>query len=214
MKRRRVPSELVVRDSDIVKQYLRDGRYPSEGDAFLELLGVPTEALAVAWKALRRELLPAWIAAAPGTRPWGWWQFEAPEPRRRLGGTGDVFSAGKLQWGLETDWTSAEQVELYTGCLRHVDGHLLTEFAVPGFDKVAVDPRDPPRHESQAAYLSRLGLLTAKERRRIPAAAFEPDVLCLDAVTAGSVPDMSGTRSRPRDHRPGVNEGGRDTVIH
>lgn len=38
------------------------------------------------WNELRDELLPDWIAESPGTRPWAWWQFDAPERRRRING--------------------------------------------------------------------------------------------------------------------------------
>jgi hypothetical protein len=39
-----------------------------------------------AWKALRDELLPEWIAAKPGTRPRCWWLFDAPGRRQRSDG--------------------------------------------------------------------------------------------------------------------------------
>lgn len=42
------------------------------------------DAMREAWEDLRDELLPAWIAENPGTRPWAWWKFDAPEPRRRI----------------------------------------------------------------------------------------------------------------------------------
>jgi hypothetical protein len=34
-----------------------------------------------AWNELRAELLPEFIASKPFSRPWAWWQFDAPEPR-------------------------------------------------------------------------------------------------------------------------------------
>lgn len=37
-----------------------------------------------AWHAVRKEVLPAWIAAHPGTRPLAWWRYEAPTPMRRI----------------------------------------------------------------------------------------------------------------------------------
>ncbi len=37
-----------------------------------------------AWHAVRREVLPEWIAAHPGTRPLAWWRYEAPEAMRRI----------------------------------------------------------------------------------------------------------------------------------
>ena len=38
--------------------------------------------LSEVWAELRDELLPAWIEDNPGTRPYAWWECEAPEPRR------------------------------------------------------------------------------------------------------------------------------------
>jgi len=38
----------------------------------------------VAWWELREKLLPTWIEQHPGTRPYAWWKFEAPEPRRQV----------------------------------------------------------------------------------------------------------------------------------
>jgi hypothetical protein len=34
------------------------------------------------WNAVKGELLPRWRREHPGTRPWGWWQWDSPEPRR------------------------------------------------------------------------------------------------------------------------------------
>jgi hypothetical protein len=34
------------------------------------------------WGEVRDDLLPKWIMERPGSRPWAWWQEEAPEPRR------------------------------------------------------------------------------------------------------------------------------------
>ena len=38
------------------------------------------------WNAVRAEILPRWRSEYPGTRPWGWWQWESPEPRRPVEG--------------------------------------------------------------------------------------------------------------------------------
>jgi hypothetical protein len=37
-----------------------------------------------AWRELREELLDAWIAEHPGSRPWAWWRWDSPEPRRQV----------------------------------------------------------------------------------------------------------------------------------
>src|SRR4051812_27656415 len=43
------------------------------------------------WGVIRAEVVATWAAAHPGTRPWAWWHFTAPEPRQRLGGVGRTF---------------------------------------------------------------------------------------------------------------------------
>jgi len=33
------------------------------------------------WLRVRESMLAEWIQENPGTRPYAWWEFEAPEPR-------------------------------------------------------------------------------------------------------------------------------------
>ena len=37
--------------------------------------------VAAAWDDLGDEIMGRWLVDNPCTRPWGWWQFDAPEPR-------------------------------------------------------------------------------------------------------------------------------------
>ena len=53
--------------------------------------------LAEVWGDVGEEITAAHIRHKPGTRPWGWWKFDAPGPRRRLGGTGEM--TGPLAFG-------------------------------------------------------------------------------------------------------------------
>jgi hypothetical protein len=34
-----------------------------------------------AWHRHSGEILTAWVAVYPGSRPWGWWRYDAPGPR-------------------------------------------------------------------------------------------------------------------------------------
>ena len=45
------------------------------------------------------------------------------------------------------------------------------------FKGAAIDPNDPPRFESQATYLRRLGLFLAGEERRLRKADFEAETV-------------------------------------
>jgi hypothetical protein len=130
------------------------GEWPDDDrGACWDVLALSDHDLRKAWRDVREEILEWWRQEKPGRRPPIWWQFESPEPRERVGGRSDVFVAGKLICGMETDWTTVEHIEMYNGRLRHVDGHYVTELAVPGgFHKVAVDPTDPPRYESEASF--------------------------------------------------------------
>ncbi|MEW5772478.1 MAG: hypothetical protein AB1916_03040 [Thermodesulfobacteriota bacterium] len=38
-------------------------------------------AAAEMWAAMREEIMASWVRERPGTRPWAWWTFTAPEDR-------------------------------------------------------------------------------------------------------------------------------------
>ncbi len=140
------------------------------------------------WEEWGQQILGRWTAERPGSRPSLWWRFDAPamaevpacwadayftgelrEPRRRLGGRGtpahEAFEcAPSFSKGIPTGWVWPEDVESFED-LEDADG-------APA---VAFDPEDPPRFESEAAYLDRLGLLTPTERRRLDRDGWPPD---------------------------------------
>ena len=90
------------------------------------------------WAEYGDAIVAEWISHSPGSRPWAWWKYTAPEPRRRLGGTGMAVS------------------EKYPGVAP------LWAYGLPiGWECGA------PIFETQAAYLKRLGLLLPGERSPI-----------------------------------------------
>jgi hypothetical protein len=104
------------------------------------------------WAESQHELIDEWIAERPGTRPAGFWEFAAFEPRRWVNNDG-VATAPDIG----PDW-----------CLwRDQWGIVLDDRA--GRRVVAV--------ESEPNYLARLGLFLPGERRRLPRDAFEPIVV-------------------------------------
>jgi hypothetical protein len=115
-----------------------------------------------AWEQVGDVILAQWIKHRPGSRPYGWWAFQAPEHRRRLGGIGTP-EGEKLafrqyyRFGIPDRWVLKQYVEAYP----HLDLH------VP-------DPAAPPLFESQAAYLDRLDLFVDGERECLPPDAFDP----------------------------------------
>src|SRR5437763_108874 len=84
---------------------------------------------------------------SPRARPEAWWRFDAPEPRRRLGGTGAPWGEQQMARGVPSVWVTASN--------RGQWGN------PPG---PAIEPDDPPLFESESAYLDRLGLLQPGER--------------------------------------------------
>lgn len=56
------------------------------------------------------------------------------------------------------------------------------------FAGVGCDPRDPPRFESQPAYLARHDLLSPAERGRLGAVDFQPETLGRRAEWCASAP--------------------------
>jgi hypothetical protein len=83
------------------------------------------------------------VKRSPGTRPRLWWLWEAPEPRRRLGGKGEPYSQ-VLHYGVPQYW--------------HLDATLWGPDATPS-------DSEPPLFESEASFLRRLNLLLPDERR-------------------------------------------------
>lgn len=87
------------------------------------------------WRQHRESLLAAWIAEHPGTRPAGWWLFDAPrEPRRRVGGVGTPLKDSPLHFGMPSQFED--------------DYHF----------------KDSPRYETERDYLKRHRLLMPEER--------------------------------------------------
>lgn len=95
------------------------------------------------WREHGPEIVADWIREHPGTRPWSWWQYGAPEPRRVLRGT-----ALLMPRTTPTDWEFVWR----------------DHFGVPAF--IHSRPRGfigLPEVEGQGAYLRRLGLLAPHE---------------------------------------------------
>src|SRR5262249_18907857 len=66
----------------LVRLKLLDGFWFDE--IYLDSRRVSDEELRQAWSDYRDELLAEHIASSPGSRPWPWWMWDAPEPRRRI----------------------------------------------------------------------------------------------------------------------------------
>ena len=124
----------------------------------------------IEWTNSRKRILGSWIASHPGTRPYAWWCFDAPEARQRVGGTGtpkhEVLKyAPTCVFGIPVYW------------ITHQDTGILGK---AGFKGNPVDANDPPLFESQAAYLARHGLLSDRETAALPVNAFD-----LEAIVCG-----------------------------
>lgn len=123
------------------KQRIQPDYLPERDDAYLECghdyfrdvpLARDDDLMRAVWEDHGREFLEKYVAQHPGRRPFAWWRFEAPEPRRRLGGTGTPISP-----------------QLF--------------FGMPSVYGEDYDTANPPKFESQAAYLRRLHLLRPDE---------------------------------------------------
>jgi len=117
------------------------------------------------WKTCRADILQKWARYRPCKRPWAWWRYDSPEPRKRLGGKGSPYYevmgwVHELSFGLPDRWALPIHIERY------------------GRGEV-FDPNDPPIFESEAAFLERHNLLSALERKWLAAhkEALEPEVI-------------------------------------
>jgi hypothetical protein len=118
------------------------------------------------WAEYREAIVQHHIRRAPGSRPRLWWRYDAPEPRRRLGGTGTPLHECRgyiapFEYGIPSAWRTHGD---FTGT-RDLDRW------------PPIDPEDPPRYESEAKYLLRLGLLLPGERERLCPRDFWPELV-------------------------------------
>lgn len=140
-----------------------------EGAGFFKYMG--DDDLRALWDLHRDRMIQEHVTVAPGTRPARFWEYDAPEPRKRLGGTGtpaaDVLAyVPAFNFGLPAVWVSAWDVAYYNGRARDVSNQPIRHNTGGTFAGVAIDPNDPPTFESQATYLKRHKLLLAGEGRR------------------------------------------------
>ena len=155
--------------------------------------------LAALWATHSDRIVAEHVAEYPGSRPTRWWQYDAPripmgtypgvwfdgqlpEPRRRQGGTGtpafEVLAyKPRYSFGLPVDWITPFQEKYYSGTAVNIRGEPIGSLVPTDFKGVAIDATDPPRFESQATYLRRLGLFLPGEERRLRKADFEEEVV-------------------------------------
>jgi hypothetical protein len=56
--------------------------------------------LRAAWVALRESLMAEHIRKQPRSRPWGWWEYEAPESRRQVADGPEPVAGCPLWFGM------------------------------------------------------------------------------------------------------------------
>jgi hypothetical protein len=123
------------------------------------------EAIRRAWDELRGSLLPAWSRERPGTRPYAWWRFEAPERRRRIDGQPHPFddkartlhvaqsnrpefwkAAYDLRWGMPRAFIPPFDDDVHDDFMQNI-----------------LHGRDSQIFEPEWSYLQRLGLLLPED---------------------------------------------------
>lgn len=131
---------------------------PLEGDAGDNWFAEHTfrEAAPKLWTEHRDTILARWIAERPGTRPSCWWRFDAPRDTAMQAERANWFYAGDLIQGRrQLGGSGVPAWEKYPSTVP------AWEFGIPHMDDI--DDSDPPRFETERAYLERHGLLTEAE---------------------------------------------------
>jgi hypothetical protein len=133
------------------------------------------------WLDNRDDIIDEHVAEFPGTRPQRFWEYDAKEPRLRLGGIGTPdFEAlnikPRYKCGIPHSFIDESDVSYFNRTGAFKDAAPNPNKSGP-FQGVAVDPDEPPTYESEASYLDRLGLFLPGEKRRLKATDFEPHVV-------------------------------------
>lgn len=137
--------------------------------------------LTKAWETHKKKIMDVWITEQPGSRPWSWWIFDAPEMRKRLGGIGSPYhehlggGKGSYNFGCQDRFITKFDEEYYNGRARRVDGALIPDYATGkplkykdgDFKGIGYDKNDPPRFETELDYLIRLNLLSKSEKKAL-----------------------------------------------
>ena len=161
------------------------------------------EGLEDTWNEHKESILKDYIKQHPGKRPWAWWRFDAPrwskdlgartgrlpEPRQRIGGTGDTAHEAMgylpmIAFGIPQEYVKQHDVDSRNGRLKREPCSYWPNDSKEGdFDGIAIDWDDPPTFEAEATYLKRHGLLPISEEKRLNYRDFEPES-CLRTMTA------------------------------
>jgi len=142
----------------------------------------PDDELAAVWEAHSERIVAEHVTDYPGTRPARWWRYQAPEPRKRLGGTGtpafEVLAyKPRYSFGLPVDWITPFQEKYYSGTAVNIRGEPIGSLVPTDFKGVAIDPENPPIFESVPAFLKRHKLFLPGEEKRLRKADYEPETV-------------------------------------
>ena len=135
--------------SDGCRQQLLTG-HDFFGDGYMD----DTERMRADWQRHRDELLSEWITSHPGSRPFGWWAFDAPERRETSDGSDHPFDRPERQERCAV-WHAQHPA------MNHPERFVELFFGVP----VIVAGEGHVRYETQRHYLARLNLLTEDEQQ-------------------------------------------------
>jgi hypothetical protein len=114
------------------------------------------------WSELGAEILAEHVQRQPGTRPWAWWIYNAPETRRPIG-------RECLDPTHDDDCDRSHDQDGRLPAFQ--DPKLPEHFKKNYFGKPNCS--DGFRYESERDFLERLGLLTDAEKARLKAEDFE-----------------------------------------
>ncbi len=150
-------------------KFLATGEKPENPDLELYIIRGDRDRLKRLWADQAKNIIQAWITERPGTRPWAWWEFDAPvmqNIKRRWKGT--FF----MRWLKETRrQVSGQGVTSWENYPAWIPRYFL---GAP-LDWDSIDEDDPPIFESEATYLDRFGLLSKSEKAKISPADFDPE---------------------------------------
>lgn len=161
------------------------------------------DAARACWQEFGARIIAHWVELNPGTRPWGWWRWDSPERRRRIGSwrmkrgakpgpngcyawDSDRFVRNKKPHPFDNPERQALARKREAEYPGHDQSAYELDFGEPSCEMLFPDDSEAA-YETEAGYLERLGLAAGDECERWKTSKYQEGT---EVYAVPNVPDL------------------------